>query len=98
MILPIVNLTMEMRKLAQKKQGFLKTIGVQEPIIHQVQEIIRNLSYKASLGFITFKSKELDIVQDADRLDAIGAIGIARAFTYGGYKTGFCMILLFRQT
>ena len=52
----------------------------------QVQEIIRNLSYKASLGTITFKSKELDVVQDADRLDAIGAIGIARAFTYGGYK------------
>ena len=51
-----------------------------------MQEIIRNLSYKASLGKITFKSKELDIVQDADRLDAIGAIGIARAFTYGGYK------------
>lgn len=74
-------------EIGPKKAGdFLKTIGVQEPIIHQVQEIIRNLSYKASLGIITFKSKELDIVQDADRLDAIGAIGIARAFTYGGYK------------
>lgn len=74
-------------EIGPKKAGdFLKTIGVQEPIIYQVQEIIRNLSYKASLGIITFKSKELDIVQDADRLDAIGAIGIARAFTYGGYK------------
>ena len=51
-----------------------------------MQEVIRNLSYNASLGVITFKSKELDVVQDADRLDAIGAIGIARAFTYGGYK------------
>ncbi len=65
---------------------FLSSIGVDEDIIFQVQEIIRNLSYKASLGTITFQSKELDIVQDADRLDAIGAIGIARAFTYGGYK------------
>jgi uncharacterized protein len=65
---------------------FLSNIGVDEEIIVQVQEIIRNLSFKASFGEISFHSKELDIVQDADRLDAIGAIGIARAFTYGGYK------------
>lgn len=70
----------------QKAGTFLKSIGLENEIIHHVQEIIRNLSYKASLGEISFKSKELDIVQDADRLDAIGAIGIARAFTYGGYK------------
>ncbi|MBB2146524.1 HD domain-containing protein [Pedobacter sp. LMG 31464] len=70
----------------QKAGEFLKSIGLENEIIHHVQEIIRNLSYKASLGEISFKSKELDIVQDADRLDAIGAIGIARAFTYGGYK------------
>ena len=70
----------------QKAGDFLKSINVEDEVIFQVQEIIRNLSYKASLGLITYKSKELDIVQDADRLDAIGAIGIARAFTYGGYK------------
>jgi len=70
----------------QKAGDFLKSIGVSDEIILHVQEVIRNLSYKASLGNITFKSKELDVVQDADRLDAIGAIGIARAFTYGGYK------------
>lgn len=65
---------------------FLTQLSLDPLQIEHVQQIIRNLSYKASLGTVTFKSKELDIVQDADRLDAIGAIGIARAFTYGGYK------------
>lgn len=65
---------------------FLNSLGLASAIITHVQQIIKNLSYKASLGEINFHSKELDIVQDADRLDAIGAIGIARAFTYGGYK------------
>lgn len=65
---------------------FLTELGLSPAQILHVQQIIRNLSYKASLGTITFQSRELDIVQDADRLDAIGAIGIARAFTYGGYK------------
>jgi uncharacterized protein len=65
---------------------FLTSLNLEPSIIEHVQQIIRNLSYKASLGEVTFKSIELDVVQDADRLDAIGAIGIARAFTYGGYK------------
>jgi len=65
---------------------FLSSLALDEQLIVHVQQIIRNLSYKASLGVVNFQSSELDIVQDADRLDAIGAIGIARAFTYGGYK------------
>ncbi len=74
-------------EIGPRKAGeFLAQIEVDPIVILHVQEIIRNLSYKASFGTITFASKELDIVQDADRLDAIGAIGIARAFTYGGYK------------
>ena len=65
---------------------FLEHIGVDSDRIKHVQNIILNMSFKASLGQVDFHSKELEIVQDADRLDAIGAIGIARAFHYGGFK------------
>ena len=65
---------------------FLSEIGVDTQIVKHVQDIIFNMSYKASLGNVQFHSKELEIVQDADRLDAMGAIGIARAFHYGGFK------------
>ena len=65
---------------------FLTSIAVEESVIEHVQQIIRNISFKTSFNEARFHSKELDIVQDADRLDAMGAIGIARAFTYGGYK------------
>lgn len=65
---------------------FLASVGVEEEVIEHVRQIILNMSFKASLGEVTFHSKELEVVQDADRLDAIGAIGIARAFNYGGYK------------
>ena len=70
----------------QKAGDFLASINVEDAIISEVKLIIKNLSFKASLGKIDYKSPELDVVQDADRLDAIGAIGIARAFTYGGFK------------
>ena len=65
---------------------FLQSEGVDPETIEHVQRIILNMSFKASLGDVSFHSKELEVVQDADRLDAIGAIGIARAFNYGGYK------------
>jgi uncharacterized protein len=51
-----------------------------------VVNIIENISFKGGNFERTFSSKELEIVQDADRLDAIGAIGIARCFNYGGFK------------
>ena len=54
--------------------------------IDHVVAIIENISYKGGHQQRTFNSKELDVVQDADRLDAIGAIGIARTFNYGGFK------------
>ncbi len=65
---------------------FLKSQGVEESIIFSVTQIIQNISFKGGKGKRSFSSKELDIVQDADRLDAMGAIGIARAFNYGGFK------------
>ena len=70
----------------QKAGDFLNSIAVDEAIVVHVQEIIRNMSFKSSLGELKFSSPEMLVVQDADRLDAIGAIGIARAFTYGGFK------------
>ena len=66
---------------------FLFKHNVDSKIIEHVIQIIENISFKSSLsGKNTFKSPELDVVQDADRLDAIGAIGIARCFNYGGFK------------
>ena len=66
--------------------AFLERIGVEPTVITHVQNIIRYMSFKSSFDQPVFSSIEMQVVQDADRLDAIGAIGIARAFNYGGYK------------
>jgi uncharacterized protein len=66
--------------------SFLASIAVEAEVIAHVKLIIQNMSFKNSFDGKGFTSKEMQIVQDADRLDAIGAIGIARAFTYGGFK------------
>ncbi|TXD50131.1 HD domain-containing protein [Polaribacter sp. IC073] len=67
---------------------FLKKQEVSKEIIAHVVNIINHISFKNSFekGTKKFTSKELEVVQDADRLDAIGAIGIARCFNYGGFK------------
>ncbi|MGB5431272.1 HD domain-containing protein [Eudoraea sp.] len=67
---------------------FLKEHNVDELSREHIINIIETVSFKNSLSKTTmpFNSIELQIVQDADRLDAIGAIGIARAFNYGGFK------------
>ena len=74
----------------QKARTFMESIEVDEATIAHVILIIRNISFKSqafgSKEAQTFKSPELDVVQDADRLDALGAIGIARTFNYGGFK------------
>ena len=65
---------------------FLNSINVDAAVTEHVGQIIRHMSFKASFDKAVFHSQELAVVQDADRLDAIGAIGIARAFAYGGHK------------
>lgn len=65
---------------------FLESQQADQSVIAHVIEIIENISFKGGNFAKSFHSIELDIVQDADRLDAIGAIGIARCFNYGGFK------------
>jgi len=66
---------------------FLATLSIDQKTVDHIILIIENISYKSSLGNKpSFFSQELAVVQDADRLDAIGAIGVARAFNYGGFK------------
>lgn len=69
----------------RKATAFLEAQGADPGLTRHVEQIIRNISFK-SREKKTFSSIELDIVQDADRLDAMGAVGIARAFNYGGFK------------
>ncbi len=65
---------------------FLEKEAATKDIIEHVVAIIENISFKGGNFNQNFTSKELEIIQDADRLDAIGAIGIARTFNYGGFK------------
>lgn len=65
---------------------FLLSQNCDSAIIEHVVQIIKNISFKGGNKEQKFTSPELDVVQDADRLDALGAIGIARTFNYGGFK------------
>ncbi len=66
-----------------KARTFLKNIGVLPEIFQHVEKIIRHMSFRSDQkGFF---SPELAVVRDADRLDALGAIGISRAFNFGGF-------------
>lgn len=70
-------------KLARE---FLEKENVPEDVIFHIENIITNISFKGGNFAQKFTSSELNVLQDADRLDAIGAIGIARCFNYGGFK------------
>ncbi|WP_055667469.1 HD domain-containing protein [Desnuesiella massiliensis] len=70
----------------REAKKWLQSIGVTETIYDEVAFIVDNVSFKGAKVENTMKGLEGMIVQDADRLDAIGAIGIARTFAYGGFK------------
>lgn len=67
-------------------KDFLQSIGVDKNIVGHVVKIVKNISFKGGRYKQRFSSAELDVVQDADRLDALGAMGIARTFYYNGFK------------
>jgi uncharacterized protein len=70
----------------RKTREWLAKNGVSQHIVDHVENIVRHISFKGSLEGQKWMSPELMVVQDADRLDGMGAIGIARTFNYGGYK------------
>jgi uncharacterized protein len=70
----------------QKAYSFLTSLNLEEEKINPIMNIITYLSFRKRNEMLGEKSIEFQVVQDADRLDAIGAIGIARAFSYGGFK------------
>lgn len=71
---------------SEKAKTLLKNLGVDDKSVKHISRIIDNVSFKGAGVKNRIKTKEGMIVQDADRLDVIGAIGIARTFAYGGFK------------
>lgn len=70
---------------AIKAGCFLKTLPIKPCDTEHILNILKNISFKGGNFKQAFHSPELNVVQDADRLDAMGAIGIARTFNYGGF-------------
>lgn len=70
----------------RKAKTWLEYLDYEPAVVEHVVKGIENISFKGGNFDQKFSSKELEIVQDADRLDALGAIGITRVFNYGGFK------------
>ncbi len=69
----------------QRLNGFIHSLGIPESVVEHIIDCIESVSFKGGRA-IDLKSIEAKIVQDADRLDALGAIGVARTFAFGGKK------------
>lgn len=67
-------------------EHYLNSLDLNNIIKKRIIHIVKHVSFRDSFNGPYKQSRELNIVQDADRLDAMGAIGIARAFNYGGSK------------
>ncbi len=69
-----------------KAREYLSQYEIEDARVEKIVEIVKEISFKGMGVTTKMSSKEGEVVQDADRLDAMGAIGIARAFAYGGAK------------
>ena len=70
----------------RRAKALLKKYGIDNDTMKEVLYVVGNISFKKAGTRKNMKTVEGQVVQDADRLDALGAIGIARAFAYGGYR------------
>ncbi len=71
---------------SRKAKEWLTSLNLESEKIEHICQIIRDLSFKGAGVKTPMKTKEGEVVQDADRLEALGAMGIARTFAYGGHK------------
>ena len=69
-----------------RTRGFLESYKLDDKMVRQIIQICKEVSFKGAGVKTKMSSKEGEVVQDADRIDALGAIGIARCFAFGGSR------------